>query len=81
MCLSTLCMYFSAVKDTLYLYGGIDEEGATSCAQGIFQFDIGMISTRMYSETPLWWPPLGYGHFGCYTEVAVVEGFFIQGLS
>ncbi|CAI8022511.1 Rho GTPase-activating protein gacHH, partial [Geodia barretti] len=30
-----------AVSGSLYLYGGTDREGATSCAQGLFLFDTG----------------------------------------
>ena len=37
----SVSVLFSAVRDSLYLYGGTDKEGATSCAQGVFQFNIG----------------------------------------
>lgn len=48
MRLSTSIMFvYSAVKDTLHLYGGIDMEGATSCAEVFFQFNIGKMSTRL----------------------------------
>ena len=43
------CGILSAVKGSLYLYGGTDKESATSCAQGLFQFERGTCISTMIS--------------------------------
>ena len=46
----------SAVKDVLYLYGGVDQEGADSCAEGLFHFTTGMAA--LHAPFPSFYPPL-----------------------